>query len=912
VEWVRNALLPFAAVLPPVEVVASRVRPAKNPAPPPNIELPLTLACDPDLRDSLLKNESYLTDERVQRHAFRLDSWRNDGGAPPPAEILVLAAPRSVTHPGLSSEQWRGLSRRIRLLIVFGTSQQSLFPIPKGFRSDVAVAAFPSHEPGDTVSLLTNFLRELVHDFPLHEALRLTREWETRLDSSGSDPTSEKAARHWWDSAHLYATPEINESLRFSSHVPQVSASVDSVLPATYLPAQGEFLSRVGKRISDTDRDALGAVFQQLSAPAKGLREGLLQPLSFDRESRGMVPLAYIRHAAADLTAAVQRVSPTLQRLVSDERVRSALDAEQARGVNAKLFESTEQAASVPVDRHQPLQSGRHYLLRVNIGPHDEDSLVATDTPAIDPLLPPLGDDESHELTITLFPKDFEVGSAHSQTVRLPRFGGTIPVEWDLVAPLIDREGGNKTETVRDTTNGLGRIRGSRAECRFAFYFRNQLLQSFLLIADVEDIGSKQCVTVTCDYSQTRRFGDLNSIQPRLLSLALNEDQDQSGTHTLMLADGSRSAAVQWTETQLAGYTRVVRDALYDALTEDGKSRFRFDPQTFALDTGSVAGNFDSVVRTLADQGGRLYDQLFDQGMETALAPLLNTLSAGSDLPVQIVLHNPNYAFPWAVVYDYTRPKTPEQMAAPVCRGIGADGQACKCGTAPQGYCIRGFWGFRLILEQRTDAKPTPADSRVGQTAGIPELGLVKAVSDSYVDAFAGALPTITSIRTKPYPDTVGLLDSFRVGRPELIVFVGHQRQTGTEPLIEHELLSSQTLPVLSLSDFRTEDRRHEKWQIPRSLILLLACNSGAARVDTGASLAASFLKLGAIGVVATECSVHTPLVARFARDLIVRLAVTGTPIGEAMHATTLALVKEGCPVGLAFNYLGRAEAHLS
>jgi hypothetical protein len=517
--------------------------------------------------------------------------------------------------------------------------------------------------------------------------------------------------------------------------------------------------------------------------------------------------------------------------------------------------------------------------------------------------LPPLADDQTHELLITLFPKDFKTDSPHTQKVTLSRFGGTAPVEWRLGVPVIwDPSAKEEEQGATDISKGGVKVFGTEARLRFGVYFRNQLLQSFLIIADLKELGNKRAVRAVCDYSQTRRFGELETLQPRCLSLGVNANAQ--GTHTLTLADGTTSAAVQWSEGQLSTYTREVRETLYDVLTSAGKSRFDFDPVSLQLVKSAADAIFDGVVRQLAEKGGALYGQLRAKSFQTPLESLLKTVQQRSDEIVQIVLHDPNFAFPWAVMYDYFRPEAPEDKQAKVCRGFSPSGAPCDCLTAGKRYCLRGFWGFRLILEQRSQARQPPPTRVGGGTAAT--LGYMQAVQDTFVDNLVKALQGISGIQTKEYPDTTPLLDNFRTDRPGLIAFIGHQRNNGTDALPDYELLSSQAQAVLNEQRFFVEN----DWQLPNSLVLLLACNTGTARVDTGTSLATAFLRLGAIGVLATECSVHTPMIAAFARDLIERL-MRGDKIGQAMHHTSLALGQQGCPMGLAFTYLGLAEAQL-
>ena len=108
----------------------------------------------------------------------------------------------------------------------------------------------------------------------------------------------------------------------------------------------------------------------------------------------------------------------------------------------------------------------------------------------------------------------------------------------------------------------------------------------------------------------------------------------------------------------------------------------------------------------------------------------------------------------------------------------------------------------------------------------------------------------------------------------------------------------------------RREIEADRVWAVPKSLVLLLGCATGASRVDTGISLAGSLLNLGAVGVLGTECTVYTDFVARVARDLQLAL-FTPKPMGEALHEVIWRLAVEGCPVGLVFTYIGPVEAEL-
>lgn len=224
--WVHEALREPEATPLPFEVVACRSRPTPDErfrAPRP-VELPLTLACDPQLLDSLIKRADYLAQGSLRRHTFRLESWHNDGRTSPQADILVLGGARDATRRSLSRAQWTSLSARTRLVIVLGASKPSQLSIPRYFRTGVAVAAFTADGPAATVKVLGRFLREILHDLPVHEALHLARQDEIlRYDRRTIDARPYESSPWRWQGACLYATPEANESLRLSSAVPRVS-----------------------------------------------------------------------------------------------------------------------------------------------------------------------------------------------------------------------------------------------------------------------------------------------------------------------------------------------------------------------------------------------------------------------------------------------------------------------------------------------------------------------------------------------------------------------------------------------------------------------------------------------------------------------------------------------------------------
>jgi len=418
---------------------------------------------------------------------------------------------------------------------------------------------------------------------------------------------------------------------------------------------------------------------------------------------------------------------------------------------------------------------------------------------------------------------------------------------------------------------------------------------------------------IECDFSQTRRFGRLGEVRPRILSLAVNED-DSGGTHTLMLVKDRKRVALQWTEASMKMHTESVRQTLFGALsTADKKSAFRFDLTTQKLLPPLLAAtSYDNSVRDLANAGSELFNQLFLRN--GSARDLLKEVWETAGQTMQFVRNDPDYAFPWTLIYDYPIPKASDDSPLLVCNGQSQSGAACSCGDNPPGYCVRGFWGVRHIVEQLCKARQH-LDGKPGKIATaptVPTVCVIPFVTDPFVDGLISKIRGLNQDHQihnplpKMFPDSTRDIGS----RPALVVFVGHMEEEVTNYGLRRPRLLHAGKPVLTLADIVSEIRKYGEWDTPRSLILLMACGSAASRVDTGTSLAAALLQLGAVGILGAECTVFTGMASRVAAD-VTRWLFQGSTMGDAMRKTVANLAAEGCPLGLAFTYLGSADAVL-
>jgi hypothetical protein len=621
----------------------------------------------------------------------------------------------------------------------------------------------------------------------------------------------------------------------------------------------------------------------------------------------------------SDAGLADTKSAQAMRELLEDLEQAEAREQKLERKVDASLLKFIPKQGFAAIPGESGIEPGARLLLSVQIGKRQVTSLMVGNVPDIDKILPPLPEEEKHELRIVVSPKDFTLKSYAVQTLHLAKFGTAGPVFWELVAPALRakppwrRRG---AEDVTDISRGRGWVTQPVAELRFSVYHKNQLLQSFRLRAVLgqgEPLAEGRRVVIECDFSQTRRFGALDKLGPRAAAFSLN--RDVSATHTLTLARGSHTpVSISWSEGRMARYTDGIRDALLEVTKmNELKQAFGFDAATLGV-VENVPGGSQEAVNLLANKGALLYVQMF-QGSEKA-RPMLEEIRQARGEVLQIVRLDRDYSFPWPVLYDFKRPREAGKPATlAVCRGRDADGHECRCHEEanPQGWCLRGFWGFRLVIEQLYGDAPHLDDEpgKIAQAAVPTWLGVMPGVKDAFVQHWLAGLPT-GEYTVGPATPPPGFLPWVRSpdARPHLVVFIGHHTNYGDDDVPDPRLENEASDTLLRLDDFN-EQTEIDSWKsAPRSLVFFLACGSGTERVDTGTSLAAAMVKLGAVGVLGTECRVWTSLISRVARDLTQRLEQR-EKMGPAMREVLYELAAEGCPLGLAFCYLGSADAVL-
>lgn len=598
------------------------------------------------------------------------------------------------------------------------------------------------------------------------------------------------------------------------------------------------------------------------SGGAPGTREAHLREAVFVQtgpmtaESDTFVPLSRIEHSLRAAKEAVAEAPPEDRRVVDVALLHDAMGPRRGDWVR-------------PTETLEPEEP---YRLRIHVGLPTHASLVEGVPTPIARLLPPSRD--GHDLTVAIFPVDFAVSGPRVRALRLPVAGPSEPVSFALIAPA----------------------RPGPARLRFGIYHQDHLVQAWRVDADVGP-GPGRTVAVQ-DFSRLPDLAGVTSLAPRALSLTLN--QGPGDDHVLTAKVGLGAGFARIPETQLAAQVTRYRDLLRSlSVAPDGSARF---PATRSAPDATS----DAAVRELAVFGSELFVTVFLAAVgQPAMQDAVRALARSAGETVQIARLDAERCFPWAALYD--APLPPDPRTAPVCRGDC--GGRCAGSPDPTTICPRGFWGVRHVVEELVVARdPAAPDPTVSAPTG---LLVATDGRDAYAVRLPGELCALTGVTGRPW-DPVGdppieQLLRRDAERPAVFVALGHHEHGANGKRLDvggGRWLSDRELVRFVL----------DKWSEPRTVVVLLGCETNAPAAEQRISAANDFLVMfqsfGASAVVGTECPLHGGILARFARALVERLA-SGAALGEAVRACRAELFASGHPLGLAFVSFGDAGVHV-
>jgi hypothetical protein len=444
-------------------------------------------------------------------------------------------------------------------------------------------------------------------------------------------------------------------------------------------------------------------------------------------------------------------------------------------------------------------------------------------------------------------------------------------------------------------------------------------------IAAEERRSTQRALTVALEFSRTSNFANLDTLQPRIASIGINQLPSTS-THQLMVKGDGQAECFSITSSAVEQPLEDFRGALRNATYDDHQDpRFPADTEL----TPERRALFEQTIRDLAQIGGGLHDGLFKRA-KPSLKRVLRSIADSSDKTIQVVRFDVNNVLPWAAIYDYGRP-TPiaGEPPKPVCLGWGPGvgpqgppGKHCDHSQRTDTYCVYGFWGIRHVIEELIPLgeETEESDAKLQVTRSDSENAVWLSIDND--DAFTEKLenqlhdtlgPRVLR-RVQPVDDLLALLWQADQ-RPVVLIVLGHVEAKTT--IIEGEPIDLRIVLVpnkkwLIVRDLLRHAKLEERWDQPQTVILLMGCGTADVTAKTLNDFVTSLSSIGAGAVLGTECPAFPSLVARFAGSITTELWSSQTvTLGTAVKEFRRSLTIEENPLGFVFNLLGSADLTL-
>jgi hypothetical protein len=622
-----------------------------------------------------------------------------------------------------------------------------------------------------------------------------------------------------------------------------------------------------------------GAAVERPAAPGTGSRidEAVERAgeavAEFHREEEGFSEVVRAN-------AAIDRARPHMEELAREfaglpAAQRSALEENQGRRVAIWVEHDpmTMRRDRFPsIGPSTALAQGRRYLVNVGVGIAWPTDLVPRDTPAVDPILPPVDDDDGHDLTVTVFSATSRVLDQPSKPLRLGRLGPSLPVTFLVETP-------RRRRTTR---------------LRVVVYHRGHIIQSFQLTARLAanewSVGGR--LAVELEFSRRERLSDLDGLPERELSVVTNDDG--GGAHALMFESGDRLVLDDDT-------ARTIRED-YRKTLEDVRKKLRRQSKLAAVP-------FADVLRHLAAEGHENFKAIM-MGASPELSRKIGQVTDGRGRTIQILRTKPSFAHPWVAVYDWELPRPEVLSKAAVC--LGAAGCGCTP-TSAQAICVNGFWGVRHVVEEML----IPAQRHVATVAGapgVPSVVCTVGTRDSWSKAMVTDLVgDLGSARVEDHVKDRSLLERLWdvAARPAVLVVLGHLE---TSPIHRYErehprITVCATEGYLDTSSILDMQRLPAPrwWENPlQPVVLLLGCNTARSGLGSVHNFVQGLARCGASTVIATEEIIDTRMARAVASTVVPLLDAVGP--GEALRAWRAREIANGNPLGFMLTCFGSAD----
>jgi hypothetical protein len=880
------------------------VRLARDPwSVPRPFRLPLRIGWNGGDADAALTalRRTHWIDDVVREHALQIVPELASMASPP--NILVLG------KSGVSNEDWIAVDARRQprpqLVVSFDPKcgaavlgrKRPLLPAGVSFIDAGDVPLGPQRE-----AVVKAIVYGVVHDQPLHEAVK-------------------SALREHGGPLSLISDPASNHSLRMND---ALIALFEEAKTLSDRMAFNRAVLRVGRGIKPrrrprglASRDRALPEILEIPAVDDDLRELWSGRISFDEERRGMKPAADAARKIKEVRAGVEAVVTAHARDMADPDLRELFYPRERRSVDIALLrrDLRGDGDSLFVPKDMSLRRAGRYRLRVQIGRPLPLSIVVGRVPPIDDFLPPPSAEAGHFLTVVLYPLDFTATTATARPLLLPRHGPSQPVFFDFIAPKATGPAKMRVAIYYELPPEL-----LKAPDRVDRY-HNQLVQSFVIETTVKEREEEGSTVARVEVTQRCGLESMRSLTPRLASLGFNESSP--GHHDFHFKEGSEHGSARIDASaanrSMKDLRTILEDATYVGEKTNRQPRF---PETTTLELGGQREtDFDDAIRRLARGGSDLWLALKFPLRENQ-RKILDQIRESNDRVVQIIRFDPNYVFAWPMLYDY--PPPPEQPGQPeplVCKGFlrEKEGKPISCSdcladclhpSKTDAFCIWGFWGFRLSVEQ---VLHIPGQERptvdVVEPARRPAVGVNVGIDGPYASKLTAELQTNLAVKYGVLPivppqDLMQTLWS-DADRPPIVILLGHYQNhpRGLGPGIQ--IAGGRWLMRRDVA------ARTPAWQKPNTIVVMAACESAADELETLVSFVNAFANACAAAVVGTETDIFEGLACRLAKALAAELTADGT-LGQSILDFRRSLLRLLSPLGLSVTAYGDAGLHLA
>jgi hypothetical protein len=747
---------------------------------------------------------------------------------------------------------------------------------------DTALLWLPMEKSIDNVqNYINEFFLNIIHDFPLSEASKRAAHMVKNFNESNH-------GEYW-----LIANPASNQSLRLSDEKSQL---IDDVTNFGKQVNPGD-IDTFLKRLNLPEGDDLEKILRQAGSLNSTIQNTISNPrdTNFAGETRGFIPLAKAETELKESHHVLKQVEETLRSL-SSENVH-LIKKHQQRFVDVIIDQLVNEFYQ-PYTPFAPFLTNQRYRLGVHIGQPSRESLMVGEISPIDPLLPQLKKGKGYDLEIVVFEKDFKLLSERVKQIYFPNLGGTELVYFELCSPK----------------------KAGPANLRISVYYRNHLLQSFHLQAQISEIASYIIglqVEVRMDFCRTARFTNLNRLKKRAISLGINQNEDC--THTLMLKGANIAEHYKLLEKQVDSSLEKFRKLIEHAtIDDDGRS-----PRFSVLNDQQPDLEFEKQIRNLAKFGNELYQMLF-QSASVDMQDQMRSLREKTNECIQIIRHDLNFSFPWTIVYDYTVPDdSSDTTPVPICIGkplpISPDDSGQK---SPRGihlgcphnpnravYCTEGFWGVRHRIEQLIGNKDkVDAVNKIEKINKSNSIWLATNLNADYAtQKLKNELNKELLDSCVEYTHNSSFYDFWdNTKRPAAWIILGHLENNRIELIPKAlRLTADQWLSPKTITDYLIQ---YNSWDQPKPMIFLMACESASTQLSDLNGFVQAFNALGASAIIGTECTVFSGLAAQFAQEIILKLWNGKETLGEAIQSFNREILQKKIPLPFVFNCVGSSD----